>query len=327
MKVLVTGGTGFVGGAFQARAAAAGQFSLRTALRNAGQRLPAGVEPVFVAGLTPTADWREAVTGCDAVLHVAARVHVMNDLAVDPLAEFRRVNVEGTLNLARQAAVAGVKRFVFISSIKVNGEGTPVAVPYAADDVPRPVDPYAISKCEAEQALHQLALETGMEVTIIRPPLVYGPGVKANLLNLLKAVDRGLPLPLASIANGRSLIYLDNLVDAISVAIKHPRAAGQTYLVSDCDDVSTPELIRRMATALGRSARLVPFPPALMRLAGRMLGKGAAVERLLESLVVDSGKIRRDLDWKPPYTMAEGLAATAKWYKDRMARRGHAEKN
>jgi nucleoside-diphosphate-sugar epimerase len=249
----------------------------------------------------------------------------MDETAGDPLIAYRQVNVAGTENLARQAVEHGVRRLVFLSSIKVHGEET--AVPYTEQHLAAPQDPYGASKLEAEKILHEISTETGLEVVIIRPPLVYGPGVKANFLNLLKIVERGVPLPLASITNARSLVYLGNLIDAIVTCATHPRAAGQTFLVSDGEDVSTPQLIRQLATALDRPARLLPFPPSLMRLAGKLTGKSMAVDRLLGSLVVDSGKIRRELGWKPPYTMAEGLAETAKWYKDGMARRGHAEKN
>ena len=249
----------------------------------------------------------------DAVVHLAARVHVMNDTATDPLSAFRQVNVAGTERLAHVATAHGVRRFVYISSVKVNGAGC--KKPFTEYDIPAPDDPYGISKREAEQVLHHIAGDTGLEVVILRPPLVYGPGVKANFLSLFKIVDRGIPLPLASINNHRSLIYLGNFIDAITSCINQPKTAGQTYLVSDDEDVSTPELIQRVAVALGRPARLFPFPPSFMRFAGKLLGKLDAVERLVGSLTIDSSKIQRELGWKPPYTMEQGLKETGEWYK------------
>jgi UDP-glucose 4-epimerase len=236
----------------------------------------------------------------------------MRDEVSDPLGAFRAVNVDGTLNLARQAAQAGVRRFVFLSSIKVNGEGC--EEPYREGDAACPQDPYAISKWEAEQGLRQIELETGMDVVILRPPLVYGPGVKANFQRLLAAVDKGWPLPLGAVGNRRSLLYLGNLVDAIQLCLVHPAAAGQTYLVSDGEDVSSPELVRRLARAMGCPARLLPVPPAWLRLAGGLLGRRAVVERLLGSLVVDSSRIRRELGWSPPFRLDAGLAETVQHY-------------
>ena len=247
---------------------------------------------------------------------VSIRVHVMNETVANPLSEFRRVNVAGTEQLAMMAEKAGVRRFAFLSSIGVNGNITH-DLPFIEKDKPRPYNPYTLSKFEAEQVVLRITSETGMEVVVIRAPLVYGPEVKANFLGLFKIVDRGIPLPLASINNHRSLIYLGNLVDAITSCINHPKAAGQTYLVSDDEDVSTPELIRRVAAALGRPARLFPFPPSLMRFAGKFLGKSDAVDRLVSSLTIDRSKIRRELGWKPPYTMEEGLKETGEWFKQR----------
>jgi len=233
----------------------------------------------------------------------------MNDAAQDPLALYRATNTEATLNLARQAAKAGVKRFVFISTIKVNGEGRVAA--YRETDAPTPEDAYAISKWEAEQGLQRIARETGLEVVILRPPLVYGPGVKANFLRLMRTVERGWPLPLGAIHNQRSLLYLGNLVDAIRVCVEHPAAAGQTFLLDDGEPVSTPELIRAVARAMGRPAHLLAVPVSVLELAGALLGKRAAVARLTGSLYVDSSAIRSRLGWRPPYSMEAGLAATA----------------
>ncbi len=314
MKVLVTGATGFVGRRLCERMMADG-WQVRGAVRSAEQaaKLTAGVEVVQIESIGADTDWSKALAGADAVIHLAARVHVMNDFVADPLAAFREVNVAGTERLARMAATTGVKRFVYISSVKVNGEGCEKS--FTERDIPAPEDPYGVSKWEAEQVLHTVAEDTGLEVVILRPPLVYGPGVKANFLSLLKLLDRAIPLPLSSINNLRSFIYVGNFVDAIITCINHPKAAGQTYLVSDGEDVSSPELIMRVADALGKPVRLFPFPPALMRFAGKLTGKAAAVDRLLGSLVVDSSKIRRELNWKPPYTMEEGLRETAEWFK------------
>ncbi len=237
----------------------------------------------------------------------------MDETSGDPLAAYRQVNVEGTECLARQAAAKGVQRLVFLSSVKVLGEETDV--PYSEQNLPGPQDPYGVSKLEAENILQQIAEETGLEVVIIRPPLVYGPGVKANFRKLLGMIQRGLPLPFAGINNRRSLIYLGNLIDVIITCATHPKAAGNTFMVSDGEDISTPELIRRIAHALGVSARLFPVPLSLMRLAGKLVGRSAAVNRLTGSLTVDSSKIRRELGWEPPFTMEEGLRETAEWFK------------
>jgi UDP-glucose 4-epimerase len=265
-------------------------------------------EPVVVGAINAATAWEAALAGCDVIVHLAARVHVMDDKASDPLAEFREVNTEGTLNLARQAAQAGVKRFVFTSTIKVNGEGRDAA--YRETDTPAPADPYAISKWEAEQGLHSIAQETGLEVVILRPPLVYGPGVKANFLRLMRTVARGWPLPLGAIRNRRSLLYLGNFVDAIRLCVEHAGAAGQTFLLDDGEPVSTPDLIRALAHAMGRPARLLAVPVGVLELAGALLGKRAAVARLTGSLYVDSSAIRSRLGWSPPYTMRQGLDVT-----------------
>lgn len=303
MKVLVTGASGFVGKALCRELAAVGHEVMQASRQASGE--PSGCVIARIDGRT---DWGKCLLGCEAVVHLAARVHVMRDTSVDPLGEFRRINVEGTLNLARQAAASGVRRFVFISSIKVNGEGGDR--PYSEPDPAAPQDDYSRSKWEAEQGLREIAKQTGMEVVILRPPLVYGPGVGANFRRLMEVVARGLPLPFGSIKNRRSLLYLGNLVDAIRVCLTHPKAANNTYLLSDGEDVSTSELIRRLAQAMDRPARLLPVPPAWFDFAGRLLGKQQEVARLLGSLAVDSEMIRRELDWQPPFTMTQGLAET-----------------
>lgn len=305
--ILVTGASGFVGQALCAELLRHGYF-VRGAVRQVEGRAALQGEPVVVGAINAATDWTAALGGCDVVVHLAARVHVMDDKAVDPLAEFRETNTEGTLNLVRQAADAGVKRFIFISSVKVNGEGRDAA--YLESDTPAPADAYAISKWEAEQGLQRIAADTGLEVVVLRPPLVYGPGVKANFLRLMQLVQKGWPLPLGAIRNRRSLLYLGNFVDAIRLCVEHPAAAGQTFLLDDGEPVSTRVLIRAVAQAMGRPARLFAVPVRLLELAGALLGKRAAVDRLTGSLWVDSSPIRVRLGWTPPFSMTEGLAAT-----------------
>ena len=244
----------------------------------------------------------------------------MDDQEADPLSAFRHVNTEGTVRLARQAVEAGVRRFVFISSIKVNGEFTRQGIPFTADDVAAPTDPYGVSKLEAEQALRALAEVSGMEVVIIRPTLVYGPGVKANFLSMLRWLDKGVPLPLASIDNRRSLVALDNLVDLILTCMEHPAAANQTFLVSDGEDLSTSGLLRRMGQALGRPARLLPMPTWALEAAATLLGKRSISMRLCASLQVDISKTRRILGWNPPVSVDEALVKVARYFKETEAK-------
>jgi UDP-glucose 4-epimerase len=267
----------------------------------------AGARYAKVGQWSDNTEWQGVLAGTEVLVHAAARVHVMADTATDPLAEFRRVNVLDTLHLAREATAAGVKRFVFVSSVKVNGEATFSGQPFTADDIPEPLDSYGISKMEAEQGLRQIAAETGMEVIVIRPPLVYGPGVKANFAALMRAVQRGWPLPLGAIHNQRSLVALDNLVDFIITCIDHPQAANQTFLVSDGQDLSTAELVRGMAQAAGVPARLLPVPVWALQAGAALLGKGDAVQRLCGNLQVDISKARRLLGWVPPVSVEEGL--------------------
>jgi len=308
MKVLITGANGLVG-----RAVCAALHRTGHAVTPAVRRAQGLAQEQVIGESDAQTGWRAALAGMESVVHLAARVHVMNDSAADPLAAFRSINTAGTLNLARQCAAAGVRRFVFVSSVKVNGEER--AAPYTEADTPAPEDAYALSKWEAEQGLWQVAAETGLEVVILRPPLVYGPGVGANFLALLRAVARGMPLPLGAINNQRSLIFVGNLADAILCCLEHPAAAGQTFLVSDGEEVSTPELVRRMATALGRPAWLVALPVPVLRMLVAFAKKPALATRLSGSLAVDSSKIRRELDWSPPFTLDEGLRETAAWYR------------
>ena len=315
-RLLVTGSNGFVGKALCGELCERG-FAVREAVRSASS-LVEKAEIVAVGAIDSKTNWNEALRNVDAVVHLAARVHVMDDKSSNPLDEYRKVNVKGTKCLAIAAAKAGIKRFVYISSVKVNGEGKAAA--YTEYDEEAPADPYGVSKWEAEQELHKISDTTGIEVVILRPPLVYGPGVKANFLRLFKIVKRGIPLPLSSIKNRRSFIYLGNLIDAIITCINHTEAAGHTFLVCDEENITTPGLIRQIALALEKPARLFFIPPYLMRLAGKFIGKSAAIDRLFGSLTIDSTKIRKELGWKPPYTMEYGLKETAKWYTKKMVR-------
>ena len=277
------------------------------------QGLPDGMEVVQIPSLGRNNACRIAMTDVDTVIHLAARVHITRESADDPLKEFRMANVAVTDDLARMSVETGVKRFIFISSIKVNGEGRNGS-PYNEWDEPMPEDPYSLSKWEAEQALHVVAQKTKLQIVILRPPMVYGPAVKANFLQLMKIVNRGIPLPFASVQNKRSMIYLENIVDAIITCISHPKAPGQTFLLSDSEDVSTPELIRRLAVAFGKEARLLPIPLWMLRMTGRLTFKSADIERLLGSLTIDTTTIQHELAWKPPYTMEQGLKKTAEWF-------------
>lgn len=304
--ILVTGATGLVGREVMATAVRRG-LEVRGAVRRTPESVVEGAEYVFGADLAPDSEWIAALAALDAVVHAAARVHVMNDMAGDPLAEFRRVNVAGTVNLARQAAAAGVRRFVFISSIKVNGERNVGGRPFRATDAAAPIDPYGISKHEAEEALRRVASETGLEVVIIRPPLVYGPGMKANFATLVRAVARGIPLPLGAVQNERSLIGLDNLVNFVITCITHPAAANEVFLVSDGEDLTTPGLIRRIGAALGRPARLISVPRWMLITGAAVIGKRDMARRLLDSLCMDTSKARTLLGWTPPVSVDEGL--------------------
>lgn len=300
--LLLTGATGFIGSALMRRLVQNG-WNVRAAVRRAN----GSSTEVVVGDIDSRTDWSKALQGCRTVVHLAARVHVMRDEAADPLAEFRKVNVEGTLKLARQAAAAGVRRFVFLSTIKVNGESSQPGQPFRPDDTPAPEDAYGISKLEAELELQKICADTGMEFVVIRPPLVYGPGVRGNFRTLLRWVQRGIPLPLGAVDNRRSLMALENLVDLIAVCLTHPAAANQVFLAADGEDVSTTELLRKIARSCGRSARLLPVPPTWLRCCAAMLGKKVAVDRLLGSLAVDSTKARDLLDWRPVVSMEEQL--------------------
>lgn len=315
-KFLVTGGSGFLGHALINRLVQLPGCTVVAPLRNPDTTLAAGVRALMLKNLDGTNDWTLALAGVDVVVHSAARVHVMKEVAGDPLAAFRQVNVEATLNLARQAAACGVKRFIFISSIKVNGEGTKPGIAYRADDVPAPIDPYGVSKLEAEQGLMALTATTTMEVVIIRPVLVYGPGVKANFLSMMRWLYRGVPLPFGAVHNRRSLVALDNLVDLIVTCVEHPAAANQVFLASDDEDVSTTQLLRKLAAALGKPGRLLPIPSRLMTCLAALLGKRALADRILGSLQVDISKNQQLLGWSPPVTLDQELVQTAQHFLD-----------
>lgn len=313
-NVLITGANGFIGKALCRKMLADGWY-VRGAIRSMVLKdaLPAGVDSIEIGTIDSKTDWRLALDGIDTVVHLAARVHVMDERSTDPIFDYRKIIVDGTKHLAQIAQSKKVRRLVYVSSIKVNGEGR--AAPYTEADRPAPVDPYSICKFEAENQLHSIADKTDLKVVILRPPLVYGPEVKANFLRLIKLINRGIPLPLAGVRNHRSMIFLGNLVDALFVCITHPRAVGNTFLVSDGKDISMPELVQIISSSLGKPSRLFPCPPDFLRLLGRVTGKSKTVNRLLDSLMVDSTKICTELDWKPPFSMEEGLAETVRWYQ------------
>ncbi|MDB2469192.1 SDR family oxidoreductase [Alphaproteobacteria bacterium] len=305
MNIFVTGASGFVGKQLVLAMLRAGTFKVTVTARK---------QPVFskeckvhFGSIDDKTDWSEALRNQQVVIHAAARAHKLNDTASDPLTAYRSVNVDGTLKLAREAANAGVERFIFISSIKVNGESTNANNPFRADDKPAPIDQYGVSKFEAEKGLVEIANDTGLEIVIIRPPLVYGAGVKGNFDRLAKVVRTGLPLPLASITNFRSLVSIDNLVDLLITCVDHPRAANEVFLVSDDDDLSTPELLRGIAKAMGQPSRLFPCLPTMLTTIARCIGKKKEVDRLFGSLQVDIDKTKSLLEWSPPVSVEEGL--------------------
>lgn len=314
-RVLLTGATGFVGRAIRARLSDDSRYVVRSAYRGAKKVNLTG-ESIEVGDIDGNTDWSHALDGVDFVIHAAARVHVMNSGA-DEIDAYRSVNREGTLALARQAAAAGAKRMVFLSSAKVNGEMTDPGRPFRADDKPKPEDPYAISKYEAETGLGKIAAETGMEVVIVRPPLVYGPGVGANFLKLIRLVDSGVPLPFGSIDNRRSLVAVGNLADLIVHCLSAEGASGQTFLAGDGEDLSTPDLVRRIAHHLGRPPRLLPVPAGMLKMAGMLTGRSVQVQRLLGSFQIDIEKTRDMLDWQPPVTGNEAMAETVSWFRNR----------
>jgi len=312
-KVVVTGASGFVGGALISRLLLDGKFQTVAAARDMGSVAGrcSGVNfDLSVPGVLPSLD------DVRVVIHAAARVHIMDETAMDALSMFRSLNVDGTLRLARHAADSGVARFIFISSIKVNGECTAPGKPFTADSVPAPVDPYGISKYEAEEGLKKLSLETGMEVVIIRPPLVYGPGVKANFLSMMRWLGKGLPLPLGALENKRSLVAIGNLIDLIVTCIEHPAAANETFLVSDGEDLSTTQLLRHLARAMGKRALLIPVSQKLLINAAGIVGRQAIAQRICGSLQVNIEKNLEVLGWRPPVNVDQAMLQTACYYLD-----------
>lgn len=315
MNILVTGGTGFLGRAIIKALLLRQQYLLTAAVRSPEKLVEPGVNEFERLNVVPIGeidgrtDWTYALGGCEVVIHCAARVHVMDDSAADPLMAFREVNTLGTLNLAKQAAQSGVKRFIFVSTVKVNGESSPLGHPFGPDNVNIPSDPYGLSKYEAEVGLRELAANSEMEVVIVRPPLVYGPNVKGNFDRMMRWLNKGVPLPLGTVNNRRSLVSLDNLVSFITVCIAHPRAANEAFLVSDGHDLSTSALLSKLTKLLNAPSRLLPIPAGWLMLAARLLGKRDVALRLLGSLQVDIAKNKALLDWTPPMTVDEGLKA------------------
>ena len=307
MKILVTGASGFIGAAVCRQLTSENQNVLPV-YRNAHS------SGLNIGNINGSTNWNSALSNITHVIHTAARVHIMSENVAAPLPEFRRVNVEGTLNLARQAAESGVTRFIFISSAKVNGEQTNAGIAFTEEDVLSPDDPYAISKHEAEEGLRHLASETSLEIVIIRPPLVYGPGVKANFLSLMKLISIGFPLPLGRIDNRRSMVSLDNLIDFITTCITHPEAANQTFLVSDGEDLSVTQLLRRLASAMDIPSRLIPVPSTWLQLGLSIVGKKSIANRLCGSLQVDITKAKTLLGWSPILSVDAGLNKTAKFF-------------
>lgn len=309
MKILVTGASGFVG-QMLCKALHRQAYQVIAADRTM-QPLAEDIERILVGSIDNHTDWSAALQGVDVVIHLAARVHVMKETIADPLTAFRKTNVDGTLHLASEAARAGVKRFIFMSSAKVNGESTEIGKPFVEGRPANPQDAYGLSKFEAEQGLFKIAQETEMEVVVIRPPLVYGAGVKANFASLMRAVKCGLPLPLGAIHNKRSFVYVGNLVSLILRCVDHPAAANQVFLVSDDYDLSTTELLQACAAALGVKPRLISVPQRLIEISARLMGKRSVAERLCGNLQVECSKAHRLLDWTPPVSVRDGLKATA----------------
>lgn len=308
-KVLVTGSSGLVGNSV---ITALKMKKMDIVAHSRSSYLP-DCENVHV-DLTADANWEPYLKGVDTIIHCAARVHQMNETVQEKQNAYHAVNVDGSLNLAKQAVEAGVKRFIFISSIKVNGEWTQESIPFTAKDAPHPQDDYGKSKFEAEKMLTSFANSSGLDLVIIRPPLVYGPGVKANFLSMMKAVVKGLPLPLGLINSLRSMVFVENLVDLIMVCCEHPDAPGKTFLVSDDEDISIRDLLRTLANSAGKRTYLLPIPQLLLVFTLTLLGKKAAAQRLCKPLQLDIQETKDTLGWKPKFSLREGLAKTMDYY-------------
>ena len=310
---LITGCSGFIGRALSKRCIEE-RRTVKGTTRSVfkSKFIPEGVYPIIVKDFGPQTDWSEALHGVTEIVHLAARVHQVDDSNRNTKDQYFRVNIAGTARLARAAADSGVRRMVFISTIKVQGEGR--ERPYSEADDPAPRGPYAVSKHEAEKVLREISRRSRLETVVLRPALVYGPGVGANFLRLIKLVERRVPLPFASVSNRRSMIFVENLVDAILAGLREPEAAGKTYLVADDESPSTPQLIKQIAKFMGIEAKLLSFPPALLRSVGILFGKKQEFDRLLGSLVADTSKIRQEIGWRPKFAQREGLRATIGWY-------------
>lgn len=313
MNFLISGANGFVGKALCTELTHRGHHI--TAAVRSQNSLIKDTNTIVIGEIDNNTNWVDALRNVDVVVHLAARVHIMNDDTGDSLEKFLKINLHGTSNLAEQAAQSGVRRFVYVSSIKVNGEQTEPTQTFTESDKPNPQDPYSLSKWQAEQKLHRIAQKTGLEIVIVRPPLVYGPDMKGNLARILTVITKRIPLPFASINNLRSLVYVENLVDALITCSTHSAAAGKTYLVCDDADISTTNLLRQLGNGMGCPASLFPFPTNWLRALGKLSGKSDIIGRLCGSLRIDSGKIQRDLNWTPPYTLYQGLRTTAESYQ------------
>jgi nucleoside-diphosphate-sugar epimerase len=325
-STLITGATGFVGSRLAGFLSSQfPEMELRLAVRRRPDELQVpsvlSVGSIEVVGdINPYTNWSNSLVGVDVVIHLAARVHVMNDVALDPLEEYRNANTLATIHLAQEAAKAGVKRFIYLSSIKVNGEETLPGQSYSEASTPAPIDSYGVSKWEAELGLEKVCAQTGMEFVIIRPPLIYGPGVRANFQKLMGLVAKGLPLPFGAVHNQRSMLALDNLVSFIADVMTNPLAANQRFLLSDGEDISTTQLLKLLAKGMGKSSWLIPIPVFILRTAAQVMGVSAAADRLLGSLQIDSGKARQLLQWQPPLSVEEGIALTAKSYLNELSK-------
>lgn len=314
--IFITGATGFLGKDLIRRLQSDKKYRLSASVRTAATRLDSDVSAHVMGDIDSTTAWGQALAGVDVVVHCAARVHITTEDSADPLQAFRDINVKATLHLAREAAAAGVRRFVFISSIKVNGEGSPAGTPFCADDEPNPADAYGLSKWEAEKGLLQLAEAVEMDIVIIRPVLIYGPGVKANFLNMMRFLSKGIPLPLGAIHNKRSLVALENVSDLIVTCLDHPAASNQVFLVSDGEDLSTTELLRRLAHALHAPARLIPIPSRFLTFVAKLFRMSGLSQRLCGTLQVDIRKTRSLLGWAPRVSVDQALNGAARHYLD-----------